>query len=340
MPTHPDGSARRPTISEVARRAGVSPATVSRILNGRFAGEPAVAERVRTIMTELEYSPSPLARSLALGQTHTVAFVVPDLANPAFQGVLGSLSKAAGAQGYRVLVADSNEHPDEEPLLAMETRRRCDCVVLCAPRMPEDQLLAMLDGLRPVVIVNRTSPRITVPCVSIDYGSGIQALAQHLYDLGHRSILYLHGPGQSASNEQRERALAEFEHAAPDLSLQHAAGGAFADDGHAAVDTVLRSGATAVLAYNDLVAIGLLTGLRERGVSVPGDISVAGFDDISYSRYVSPTLTTASVPLDTLGIETWRRLSALIDGHTPEHNVLIQPRIEPRESTAAPRRTR
>ncbi len=340
MSVQHDGTARRPTISEVATRSRVSPATVSRILNGRFGGDAAVADRVRAVMAEMEYSPSPLARSLALGQTHTVAFVVPDLANPAFQGVLGTLSKAAGTQGYRVLVADSNEHPEEEPVLAMETRRRCDCVVLCAPRMPEDELVALLDGLRPVVIVNRTSPRITVPCVSIDYGSGIQALAQHLYDLGHRSILYLNGPGQSASNEQRERALTQFEQSAPGLTLQRAAGGAFADDGYAAAGTVIRSGATAVLAYNDLVAIGLLTGLRERGLSVPDDISVAGFDDIAYSRYVSPTLTTASVPLDALGTETWRRLSALIEGREPEHNVLIQPRIEPRASTAAPRATR
>src|SRR3954454_4646222 len=129
------------TISEVAQHAGVSPATVSRVMNGRFLGEAEVAERVRASAIALEYSPSPLARSLALGVTRTIAFVVPDLSNPAFQAVLSGLSKTAARDGYRVLVADSAESPTDEPVLAAEIRRRCDSIVLCAPRMPENELV-------------------------------------------------------------------------------------------------------------------------------------------------------------------------------------------------------
>src|SRR5690554_3635831 len=185
---------RRTTIAEVAAHAGVSPATVSRVMNGRFVGEEAVAERVRASAVALDYSPSPLARSLALGETRTIAFVVPDLANPAFQAVLSSLSKTAAKDGYRVLVADSAESPSEEALLAVEIRRRCDSIVLCAPRMPEDELVALAKTLQPLVLINRAIPRITAPSLSIDYQAGIQNLAAHLYSLGHRRFAYVEGP--------------------------------------------------------------------------------------------------------------------------------------------------
>src|SRR5690606_3772692 len=130
-----------------------SPATVSRVMNGRFGGEPEVAERVRDAARELEYAPSPLARSLALGRTHAIAFVVPDLANPAFQSVLAGLSKTAAFDGYRVLVADSGETPSEEGPLSLEIRRRTDAIVLCAPRMPEDELVALAEQLHPLVLI-------------------------------------------------------------------------------------------------------------------------------------------------------------------------------------------
>ena len=156
------------TIAEVARHAGVSPATVSRVMNGRFLGEPAIADRVRASAAELSYSPNHLARSFALGQTNAIAFLVPDLANPSFQGVLTGLSKAAAADGYRVLVADSAESAEDEPLLAAEVRRRCDAIVLCAPRMSEDDLVRATETLGPVVLMNRSSPRVTAPTLSVD----------------------------------------------------------------------------------------------------------------------------------------------------------------------------
>src|SRR5690606_16868360 len=118
----------------------------------RFVGKPEIAERVRRSAAELAYAPSHLARSLALGQTKAVAFVVPDLSNPAFQAVLSSLSKTAARDGYRVLVADSAGSPDDEPLLAQEIRRRCDAIVLCAPRMQDDRLEELAAGLQPLVL--------------------------------------------------------------------------------------------------------------------------------------------------------------------------------------------
>ncbi|WP_242496378.1 LacI family DNA-binding transcriptional regulator [Xylanimonas protaetiae] len=325
------------TITEVARRAGVSPATVSRVMNDRFVGDPAVAERVRATATELDYTPSPLARGLALGRTQTVGFLVPDLANPSFHAVLSSIGKAAAPDGYRLLVTDSGEQPQAEPHLALETRRRCDGIVLCAPRMPDAELLRLLDALRPVVLVNRPAAVPRVPSVGVDYGAGMRALAQHLVGLGHRDLVYLEGPAASSSNGHRLDALAQVEREQPDIRVRRIAAGSTSEDGYRVAGAVAASGATAALAFNDLVAVGLLGGLRAAGLRVPEDVSVTGFDDIPSARYAIPSLTTASVPVDALGAATWARLHALLTGGDPEHDVMFSPRLEPRDSTAPPR---
>ncbi len=325
------------TIAEVAKQAGVSPATVSRVMNGRFLGDAAIAERVHAVAEELSYSPNHLARSLALGQTSAIAFVVPDLANPAFQAMLSSLSKAAAKDGYRVLVADSAESPSDEPLLVSEIRRRCDAVVLCAPRMSDADLVTIAGSLRPLVLINRSNPKIDAPSLSIDYRTGIQDLAQHLYELGHRHLVFLEGPASSVSNRHRLDGLDDFERRMPDVRIDRIEGGATSEDGLAATARVRDTGATAALAFNDLVAIGLLNGLIEIGMRVPDDISVTGFDDIPFARYSAPPLTTLSVPHEELGAQAWQRMRALVAGETPGHNVVFHPRLEVRKSTAPPR---
>lgn len=326
------------TIADVARHAEVSPATVSRVMNGRFAGDPAIAERVHEAASELSYAPSPLARSLALGQTQAIAFVVPDLANPAFQSVLAGLGKTADRDGYRVLIADSGESPSDEPLLAAEVRRRTDAIVLCAPRMSEEQLRELAPQLHPLVLINRVEASVAAPSLSIDYRAGISALATHLYELGHRHLVYVYGPERSASNTYRERGLADFLREHDDVRVDRVPAGAGSDDGRAAASDVKESGATAALAFNDLVAIGLIGGLRQLGVRVPADISVTGFDDIPLAQYVAPALTTASVPHADLGVMAWRRMHALLRDEEPGHNVVFQPRLELRDSAAAPPR--
>ncbi|NLF04913.1 MAG: LacI family transcriptional regulator [Actinomycetales bacterium] len=328
---------RRTTIAEVAAHAGVSPATVSRVMNGRFVGEESVAERVRASAQTLDYSPSPLARGLALGTTRTVAFVVPDLANPAFQAVLSSLSKSAARSGYRVLVADSVETPSDELAIATEIRRRCDAIVLCAPRMPDAQLAEAIENLAPIVLINRPGTGHGAAMLSIDYHAGVHQLAEHLYALGHRRLVYVAGPTTSASDGYRRRGLKAFLAGHEDVTLETLPGGVSVDDGRAVAEAVRGSGATAALAFNDLVAIGLIHGLGELGVSVPGDVSVTGFDDIPYARYNSPALTTASVPHEELGVQAWDRMDTLVGGGEPGHSVLFQPRLEVRASTAPPR---
>lgn len=332
MPAPP----RRTTIAEVAAHAGVSPATVSRVMNGRFVGDSAVADRVRRSAETLQYRPSPLARGLALGRTRTIAFVVPDLGNPAFQAMLSSLSRAAGRDRYRVLVADTAETPADEPEVVSEIRRRCDAIVLCAPRMPDQDLEGLVGELAPLVLINRAAPTPAVPALSIDYLAGIHQIAEHLYGLGHRRFAYVAGPPTSASEAGRRRGLTLFESERTDVVVERIPGGAGIEEGRRAASSVHRTGATAALAFNDLVAIGLLDGLGRLGIRVPDDVSVTGFDDIPFARHTAPPLTTASVPHGELGAQAWHRVRALVENRTPEHNVVFQPRLEVRGSTAAP----
>ena len=182
QPTRPQ------TIADVAARAGVSLATVSRVMNGNSSVDQALAERVRAAAAELNYSASPLARSLVLGKTNTVAVVVPDLENPTFHGVLRGLSRAAAHAGYHVLIADSAESAREERILAVETRRRCDGLILCAPRMAEKDLRPLLDELKPVVLVNRDVGSPSTPVVAADYRTALTDLLDMLYGFGHRSL--------------------------------------------------------------------------------------------------------------------------------------------------------
>jgi LacI family transcriptional regulator len=329
--TSPNNRSR--TIADVARRAGVSLATVSRVMNGNPSVDEALAEKVRAAAAELNYSASPLARSLVLGKTNTIAVVVPDLENPSFHGVLRGLSRAAGRDGYHILIADSAESITEEKLLAVETRRRCDGIVLCAPRMAEADLQPLLQELKPVVLIHRDSGSASTPVVAADHRTAMGELLDLLYGYGHRSLVFLAGAPQSAANAWRIAAVHDFLDDHPDVGIQILPCGVSFACGYEAAARVLASSATGVLAFNDLVAMGLMSALSERGVSVPGQISVVGFDDIPFARYITPPLTTASVPVTELGEQAWHRMWDLLNGRAPGHAIYFRPRIERRGST-------
>ncbi|HEU0180967.1 MAG TPA: LacI family DNA-binding transcriptional regulator [Agromyces mariniharenae] len=327
---------RATTIADVAAHAGVSQASVSRVLNGKQTVDPAIVQRVQASIATLGYSPSVAARSLVHGRNDTIAMVVPDLENPLFQGILKGLSLAAASDGYRVLVADTAERVDDEEATAIEARHRCDAIVLCAPRMPEQRLRRLVAQVAPVVVVNRPLPDADVPIIGVDYVRGIRDLVEHLLGLGHRHLAYVSGPATSASNAERLRGVEEAEQVHPDLRIDVVPGGSRLEDGYALAEAVLGArddGATAVIAFNDLVALGLMTRLRQLGVDVPGDLSIAGFDDVPMAGFATPSLTSMSVPRGEIGAQVWARLRTLIAGGPIEHSVLYRPRLEAREST-------
>lgn len=318
-----------PTITQVAEAAGVSRATVSRVLNGRTTVDPTIGARVREAAEQLQYRPNLTARYLSTGRTMTVSVVIPDLGNPMFQSILRSLTRAAEADGYGVLVAEART-AEREADVARTARRQCDAVVLIAPRMQAEALDALVPEIAPVVVLNRSLADPRIASVGIDYRNGMAQLVQHLEELGHRHLAYLAGPPSSAAHQERQSALDGLARHRPSLRLHTVEGGASLEDGHRAAAQVLEAGATAVMAFNDLVALGLLFRLHQLGVDVPGELSVAGFDGIELARYSVPTLTTVDQEeLDT-GAVAWALLHRQLDpgrSSAPTEHAVLTPKL-------------
>lgn len=322
------------TAREVAHRAGVSVSTVSRALSSPPQASAATVEVVSKVAEELGYRPNGAARSLVTGRTMSLGLIVPDLENPYFASVAKAVQGRAWSHGYTVLVADSDEDPATEQQLVRTLAPRVDGLVLCSPRHGMDR--EALSQLGPVVVVNRAVEG--VGCVQIDNPAAARTAITHLRALGHRRIAYVGGPESSWSDRERREGLARCIEDFPDteiVDLGHF--GPFYSGGVAAADLTVASGVTAVVAFNDLMALGLLARLRERGISVPGDMSLVGIDNISTSAMVTPALTTVGVPQGQLGkAAVDRLLPAIRDGGVDrDPATVLQVHLVVRQSTAA-----
>lgn len=325
---------RKVTIADVALAAGASVSTVSRVLNGVDTVDPALAERVRGAIGDLGYQPNAAAQGLARGRSGTVGVLVPDLANPYFHDTLKAVSVVARAAGQRVLVMDSGENPLEERELAEDLIRHADGVLLCSPRMPRTDLAALARRGHPMVVANRLALGLGLHAITVDCFRGITALCGHLAQLGHRDVAYLAGPEQSWANAERVRALT----AAGDfgLRIRSLPCGSTTEEGYRIAPEVLDAGVSAVIAYNDFVAIGALARFSDLGVRVPGDLSLTGFDDIGIARYTSPPLTTVAVPRDLLGTRAGEVLLRLMQGESDSEPEAVPVELRVRDSTAPP----
>lgn len=289
------------TLRDVARLAGVSPATASRALSAPDLVAPARREQVQRAARELGYRPNRAARELITGRTGNLCLVVPDLENPFFAAVAKGVQARARTLGHAVFVADAEEDPRMESELVAHLGGQVDGAILCSPRMT-DADLDRLSAEVPLVLVNRE--HAPLPSVVIDNADGVRQAVTHLHALGHRRVAYAGGPADSWSDSRRRLGLQDVSHGLSDVEVVNL--GHFAPvfaGGVAAADLVAASGATAVLAHNDLVALGILNRLQARGLRVPEDVSVVGYDDIPAATLVSPALTTVTVPLARLGRE-------------------------------------
>jgi DNA-binding LacI/PurR family transcriptional regulator len=297
------------TIKDVAAAAGVSQSTVSRALTMPELVSPVTRARVQAAARALGYEPNRAARGLITGRTGNLGLVVPDLANPLFAAVVKGVQSAARAADYSVFIADTDEDATAELGLVRALAKQVDGIVLCSPRTPDEEL-AGAGADTPVVLMNRRVPGY--PGITVDNADGMRQAIEHLAALGHRRIAYVAGPRSSWSNRERERGLRETA-AAVGVDLVHL--GHFPprfDGGVAAADLALACGATAVVAYNDIVALGLLSRLGARGIPVPDRISVLGCDDIPMSAMTHPALTTVSVPQHEAGRAAVALLLALL----------------------------
>ena len=322
---------------DVARVAGVSISTVSRALTRPEDVAPATRDKVLDTARGMGYRPNLAARGLVTGRTGIIGLMVPDLENPFFASVTKGVQSRARDAGYAVILSDSDEDPSQEAKLVRDLSKRVDGMVMCSPRAP-DSVIAELARECTLVLVNRRCG--DVPTVEIDNLEGIRLAMVHLKALGHRTIAYVGGPSTSWSNMQRLDALRTVVAQSADTELVDL--GSFqpyVSGGIAAADQVIASEATAVLAYNDLVAYGLIDRFRQRGVRVPDDISVVGVDNLPMSALTTPSLTSVGIPLVNCGRAATDMVLSLVQHPTsvPVHHHDLSFQLEVRQSTGVVR---
>jgi LacI family transcriptional regulator len=303
------------TIYDVAREAGVAPSTVSRAYSRPGRVHAATAERVREVADRLGYRANPLARALSTARTHLLALVVSDVANPFYAEIVRGAQAAAARAGCTVLLVDAQESDRTERAAVERALPVVDGVVLAGSRL-SDAAIRVLAGQKPVVVLNRAVAG--VPCVVLDTAAGVRAAAGHLLALGHDAVTYVAGPEASWADGVRWRALREV---GAELGLRVQRVGPFAPDvdgGERAAGELRTRPASAVLAYNDQLAIGVVRGLARSGVRVPRDVSVVGFDNIPAAALVTPGLTTVAAPLHAQGEAAARAVLAAVAGTAPE----------------------
>ncbi|MDQ2624785.1 MAG: LacI family transcriptional regulator, partial [Actinomycetota bacterium] len=330
---------RGPTIYDVARAAGVAPSTVSRAFSrpGRVNAE--TAERIRAVAEELGYRANPLARALPTGRTSLLALVVSDVTNPFFFDIIRGAEEAATQAGYTLLVADAHESATNEREALERMIALVEGVVLATSRM-SDSAIRVLAKQRPTVVANRALT--DVASVLTDNARGMRRAVEHLAELGHHTITYLAGPEASWADGMRWRSLHD---GAFELELRSRRLGPFPPTvrgGRLAALEFAAQPSSAVVCYNDLVAIGFMRGLADLGARVPAEVSVIGFDNIFGSDFCSPALTTVAAPLRALGDQSVKRLLSQLRSSTPTESrpVMLPAQLLVRDSTARPGRRR
>ncbi|MFC7494420.1 MULTISPECIES: LacI family DNA-binding transcriptional regulator [unclassified Nocardioides] len=278
-----------PTIYDVATAAGVATSTVSRAFSNPGRVSVATRDRVLAVATELGYRPNPHARALLSGRHHTVAMVVSDITNPHYFELIRGAEMRARVSEYTLLLVNAEESPRVEWEQIQRLSPAVDGFVLAASRLP-DENLQQVAAQRPVVLMSRELAGLT--SVVLDHGEGCRQIVAHLASLGHRELVYLAGPPNSWMAHSRWSALRS---AARQEGMAARRAGPFTPkvaQGGAAADAAVNDGATAIVAHNDLLAIGVMQRLARRGVRVPEDVSVVGFDDIFAADVCTPRLTT------------------------------------------------
>jgi LacI family transcriptional regulator len=329
---------RRPTIYDVAQAAGVAASTVSRAFArpGRVNAE--TATRIFAAAKSLGYRTSALP-GLVPTRTRTLALVVTDITNPFYAEIIRGAHEAAGELGYTVLLS----HTQEDAQLEREwTERELGAVegILLASSRMSDSAIRMMAKQRPVIVLNRRLP--DVPSLLVDNARGARRALEHLGELGHRNVIYVAGPEASWTDGVRWQALRE---AAYELDLKVRRVGPSnaptVQAGFGRAREVVRQEASAVVAYNDVIAIGVIKGLHRLGVAVPGEVSVVGFDNILLAEIIEPELTTVAAPLHAMGATGVRNLVAMVGGAVPSGEPIVMPvRLVVRRSTGQRSRKR
>lgn len=329
------------TIRDVAREAGVSVATVSRVFNHSGPVKDETRRRITEVALRLRYAPNTMARSLSTRRTATVGVVLPDLYGEFFSEVMRGVDQAARQEGYHVLVSSSHSDRSEIVAALRAMRGRVDGLVLLAADLDTATLVANLPDRLPLVLLNSDLPDGTFDSLNIDNFGGARAVTEHLLRLGHRRIGLIQGGERNHDARERLRGFrAALREAGVEYEEEWIAPGDFTESaGYGAAERILaaRVRPTAVFAANDSMAVGALSALRDAGLRVPDDMAVVGFDDVPIAQYVSPPLTTVRVAIADLGARAVLRLfDAMRDDGSERGREILPTELVVRRSCGAP----
>ena len=322
--------ARYPTIHEVARACGVAASTVSRAFSSPTRVNAVTRERILTVAQQMGYRPNPAARALPSGRSLTLGLLVADITNPFFFDIIRGAEKAADAAGYTLVLADTAEDAETEARHLARLARSVDGFLLASSRMSDARIREAAERA-PLVLINRHMR--DVAGVAIDTHDGMRQAVEHLAALGHRQVAYLGGPATSWSNRRRWTGLTA---AARRHDIQLVRLGPYVPTlagGHVAAAELAATGATAAIAFNDLIAIGALLSLQEHGIDVPGQLSIVGSDNIDGAMYCRPALTTLHSLGDTVGRQAVSTLIEVISGRAGSPVTMLPSELIVRSST-------
>ncbi|MDR6093631.1 LacI family DNA-binding transcriptional regulator [Stenotrophomonas sp. SORGH_AS_0321] len=331
------------TIYDIAKHVGVSAGTVSRALSRPDKVLPATRSRIEQAAAALGYVPNTVARTLKTQRSGKILVTVPDIANPFFAQILQGAEAAAQAVGYAVLLGDTQHQPEREERYAQMLRRNeADGLIVLGHRLPPTAraIVEQSGPTAPVVNGCEFDPALGIPSVHIDNVAAARAVMEHLYGLGHERIAVVGGPTDNPLHQQRlEGARAAGKAHGRLRSLRVVPGDFSVESGHAAVLAQLaRTPApTAIFCFSDQMALGALAACRDRGIRVPDDLSIVGFDDLASSRYLTPALTTIRQPMRDIGACAVNLLLAIIEGRDVPLQQTLAFSLMLRGSTAGPR---
>ncbi|HET7373342.1 MAG TPA: LacI family DNA-binding transcriptional regulator [Gemmatimonadaceae bacterium] len=330
------------TLEDVAKRARVSTATVSRVLNGAREVRPATRARVMRAVEELNYTPDLNARSLAGGQPRLLGMVVSNIANPFFLDIFRSVESCARQRGYDLIVANTDYDPERlaSSIMTILGRRVGGLALVVSETVPP--VVSTIAGALPVVLYDGGAHRLkNATNIRANYRGGMQRIVEYLHALGHRRMAFLgHHTRLGPLHERRQAFVSIAEEYAAQVKVMAVANADGLAGGQQAMRQVLDSGfrPTAVACVNDLMAVGAMRELHVRGMSVPGDVSVTGFDNIGLAEFATPALTTADVPRETIGRLLFDALVPPAGGDRAlsRAEVVVETELIVRESTARP----
>jgi LacI family transcriptional regulator, galactose operon repressor len=333
------------TIRDVARVAEVHPGTVSRALNEqtRALVNPETAERVLRVAGELGYRVNPIARGLKTNRSFTVGVLIPDLTNPLFPPIVRGIEDRLEHAGYTSLIVNTDNDPDREHAQADAMRaRQVDGLIAATARLDAEPLADAAAAGIPIVLVNRSFEDRALPAVTVDDRHGIRLAVDHVADLGHTRIGHVAGPQNVSTGHRRYLGfLAAMEAHGLDVAAERISyADLFAEaDGRRACAEVLAAvpQVTAIVAANDRLAMGCYDAVAAEGLTCPQDISIVGFNDMPFVDRLRPPLTTVRVPQREIGTAAADLLLAqLTDDPEPPREVLLEPTLVVRSSTAPP----